>query len=390
MTTALPITIGGGSTAMKTREYRVSFTTPAFLGNAEQQGQWRTPPFKALIRQWWRVAYAASNKFEVNVGKLRCDEGQLFGVAGDREGNSSKSRIRVRLSQWDLGKLSSWGGYDAAQIAHPEVKKSIGAHLYLGYGPLDSGQGGTVLKRNAAIQAGEQAALMLAYPNEDAPLLETALWLMQQYGTLGGRSRNGWGSFMLTPQHETPPLSGSLEGLKRDWRDAMDFDWPHAIATDDQGPLIWQTREYDDWKPLMRELAEIKIGLRTQFIFNSGRDASAPEDRHWLSYPVTRHNVKAWREQGRGDYRLPNSLRFKVRAETNGRVRGVIFHIPCLPPSKFSPDRQAVENVWKNVHCLLGEVTKSVPQRRYRIPDPQRLAFLKPILDRLTIERIDC
>lgn len=30
---------------MKTLEYRVSFATPAFLGNAEQAGQWRTSPF---------------------------------------------------------------------------------------------------------------------------------------------------------------------------------------------------------------------------------------------------------------------------------------------------------------------------------------------------------
>lgn len=39
-----------------TLSYTVRFTTPAFLGNAEQAGQWRTPPFKALLRQWWRCA----------------------------------------------------------------------------------------------------------------------------------------------------------------------------------------------------------------------------------------------------------------------------------------------------------------------------------------------
>ncbi len=27
--------------SMKTMQYKVSFTTPAFLGNAEQQAQWR-------------------------------------------------------------------------------------------------------------------------------------------------------------------------------------------------------------------------------------------------------------------------------------------------------------------------------------------------------------
>ncbi len=38
--------------------YTVRFLTPAFLGDAEQNGRWRTPPFKAQLRQWWRVAYA--------------------------------------------------------------------------------------------------------------------------------------------------------------------------------------------------------------------------------------------------------------------------------------------------------------------------------------------
>lgn len=49
--------------------YRVSFNTPAFLGNAEQQAQWRTPPFKALLRQWWRVVKAPdANSTATKVG----------------------------------------------------------------------------------------------------------------------------------------------------------------------------------------------------------------------------------------------------------------------------------------------------------------------------------
>ena len=41
---------------MQTMKYEAHFLTSVFLGNAEQSGQWRTPPFKALLRQWWRVA----------------------------------------------------------------------------------------------------------------------------------------------------------------------------------------------------------------------------------------------------------------------------------------------------------------------------------------------
>jgi CRISPR-associated protein Cmr1 len=114
----------------------------------------------------------------------------------------------------------------------------------------------------------------------------------------------------------------------------------------------------------MRRLAEIKIGLRTQFAFTTGRNAPGPEQRHWLSYPVTKHNVADWRERGRGDLRLPNSLRFKIRPDPDGRLRGVIFHVPCLPPQQFHPDLRTIEGVWQRVHAFLD----APAQQLSRIP----------------------
>lgn len=35
---------------MKELRYTVRFNTPAFLGNAEQAAQWRTPPLKEMIQ----------------------------------------------------------------------------------------------------------------------------------------------------------------------------------------------------------------------------------------------------------------------------------------------------------------------------------------------------
>ena len=62
-------------------KFQVQFQTPAFLGDANQSGRWRTPPFKAQLRQWWRVAYAAQQQFAVNVREMREIEGRLFGHA---------------------------------------------------------------------------------------------------------------------------------------------------------------------------------------------------------------------------------------------------------------------------------------------------------------------
>jgi CRISPR-associated protein Cmr1 len=357
-------------TAMLTRAYTLRFVTPAFLGNAEQDGQWRTPPIKALLRQWWRVAYAADQRGATDIAMMKSAEGNLFGVAADRAGESRKSRVRIRLSTWKKGGLSSWSGQDNERVVHPEVKNRegrvapVGPHLYLGYGPLRFEQGQTALKARAAIQAGESALLNISFQaGPEGVRLERALGLIDLYGTLGGRSRNGWGSFDLRPADTfTPALTKCLDmQLTAMWQDALKIDWPHAIGRDASGPLVWQTEAMADWKAVMHRLAEIKIGMRTQFKFTTGINASITEDRHWLSYPVTNHSVRNWENKAR----LPNSLRFKVRAEPDGRLRGVIVHLPCLPPKEFFPNRPTLIDVWSKVHDFL----KQPAQRLQRIAD---------------------
>jgi CRISPR-associated protein Cmr1 len=332
--------------------YTVRFLCPAFLGNAEQRGQWRTPPFKALLRQWWRIAYAADHRFSVNADDMRVVEGQLFGAAADK-GRSNVSRIRIRLDRWEPGTMKSW--QPLGNVTHPEVGQIDGG-LYLGYGPLTSR---TALKAGAAIQPGEGAALSLALTpqvgNEDRSRIAAALVLMNLYGTLGSRSRNGWGSFALKPSDGSPALPLSLDrSFLHPWREALRLCWPHAIGQDDEGPLIWETEEaFPDWKAALRQLAVIKIGLRTQFKFQNEKSPHpAPNERHWLSYPVTRHPVARW-----GNNRLPNSLRYKLRADHGDgtKLRGLIFHVPCIPSSMFTPDPRAIQRVWERVHQFLDD-----------------------------------
>ncbi len=100
---------------MKKYTFKIRFLTPAFLGDAEQAGRWRTPPIKALLRQFWRIAYAADLKFDVAVERMRTEEGLLFGNAwlktrkndGPEEAAFTKSLVRIRLDRWDPGKETS-------------------------------------------------------------------------------------------------------------------------------------------------------------------------------------------------------------------------------------------------------------------------------------------
>lgn len=338
-----------------TRQFTLRFSAPAFLGNARQSAQWRTPPIKALLRQCWRMAWAAEHGFKDDWQAMREEEGRLFGHAWlktDRDTDGKevagrKSRVRLRLGHWHDGTLKNWQA--GAKVAHPEVKVPVDSGLYLGFGPvvLERGQRDPSLKSGAAIQAGEHARFALAFPADAAPLIDAALRLMHTWGTLGGRSRNGWGSFTLTGEDEASRALLAAPALATtDWQTALRLDWPHAVGHDTRGALVWQTAPHADWRVLMKTLAEIKIALRTQFRFTTGKGASQPEERHWLSYPVTNHSVQGW-----GNLRLPNTLRFKLRPHGDGgQLVGAIFHMPCQPPGAFRPDFRTLASVWQQVH----------------------------------------
>ena len=57
---------------MHEQRFTIRFEIPAFLGNAEQAGQWRTPPFTALLRSPGRL------KSDTRKVQVRRDAGGAF------------------------------------------------------------------------------------------------------------------------------------------------------------------------------------------------------------------------------------------------------------------------------------------------------------------------
>lgn len=351
---------------MKTIALNLKFVTPAFLGNAEQSAQWRTPPIKALLRQWWRVAYATSVGFNVDLDAMRRAEAALFGSVGtddqltpSGQRKANKSAVRIRLSTWKNGTLETWSA--AGKVTHPEVDngKQVGSDLYLGFGPLVNHKGSVALKQGPAIKSEDEAKLSIAYPETSAQELELAFNLLHKFGALGGRSRNAWGSFSLTPENiDLSEYSMRFSLPLRTLSDCLRLDWPHAIGQDIEGhPLIWETQPLDRWEDVVTSLARIKIKLRTHFKFPETPVDGKIHERHWLSYPVTKHSVSAWEKKPGGpkSLRLPNTLRFKARSTSNGKLTGVIFHMPHLPPQQFEPNLQEIEGVWRRVFQILDD-----------------------------------
>jgi CRISPR-associated protein Cmr1 len=344
---------------MMQMRFKMTFNTPAFIGDAERKGAMRSPPIKALLRHFWRIEKAPPDYDHL---RLVTEEGILFGSATDKAG--TKSLLRLKLGSWEA-KMTNGSLPQSGTVRHPEVNggRQVGADLYLGYGPV--GQN-SKLTCDRAIAPGKDGGteLCLAFPREERDVLFNTLRLIQAFGTVGGRSRNGWGS-----------LSLAGEGLPNAWTiikdtafvrkrarhlsECLEKDWPHAIGLDDKGrPLIWTTHPpKGSWNEVIKDLAEVKIKFRTIFPFRGGEGPL--EQRHIIAYPVTRHKVSAWSK----DARVPNQLRFKVIEKGEGAFVGLAFHIPCSTPSEVGDKRLSKAEqmeIWKKVHAKLDTLMQRV------------------------------
>ena len=348
---------------MHKEEYKIEFILPGFLGDAEQKSMWRTPPFKALIQYWWRVAVAKEHGYDWQ--KIREREGRLFGHAWlkDEKGKdwAMRSRVRIRLEQCKSGQLQNWEGKDP-KIKHPEVKFPVGSQLYLGYGPLAYKKGtGISLKTSPAIGEHEENQLTLIYPEQEMVAFKHTMQLIHWFGTLGGRSRNGWGSIVLFNEaliNHDMFLGGKadISNFQRPLADCLREEWPHAIGSDADGVLIWKTQPCGSWQDVMKKLAEIKIGYRTSL------NVSKPfDERQVLALPVTHHTPWDLKNE-----RVANQIRFKVLFQ-QGKYYGLVFHLPCRFPNQLSdklPDTGAQtilanqENIWRKVHKYLDNNMK--------------------------------
>ena len=345
----------------------IRFTTPAFLGGADGSSEIRTPPIKALLRRCWRLAAASSYQYDFQM--LREAEGNLFGHAWLKNNGKAwamKSPITIGVYQKNTKYLTTWGR--DPKTKHVEVERvadrMIGSHLYLGYGPLIP-KGKTDLKTPPALDAGTELEIRFSGCGigQLASQLQQILTVMHWVESLGGRSRNGWGSFIISSvkgcEFKPSKPSDDLSSMSQPLGQCLARCWPAAIGKDNKGLLSWTTKNtFSSWDLVMQELARLKIGLRTQFNFQ-GQNL---QRRHVIAYAVTNHYIGQNRYDDKWkDQRLTNQLRLKTVQEANG-FKGCIVHVPAGIPDHIirllsredqNKVKQYETEVWPLIHQYL-------------------------------------
>ncbi len=354
-------------------KFTVEFITPCFLGGATGNAEIRTAPFKNLIRRWWRIVNG-----NLSPEELWQKEAELFGSTekNPKLGKSfGKSKVVVEIIE-DESKYSYQRNnqlrFPEKTIKHPEVSRPMSFETYLGMGPIFWNKEKKITeykffpinefipeirninpktRQEIVSDASGYISMILRIPENERDSFIKILTYINYFGSIGSRSRNGWGSININPLSDFNLLKPKdIKESSVLWNNLIDVScdkkYPSAIARDEMGLLCWGTPQRNTWEEAMYDAAKIYCALRTSFKFTG--DSKVMSSRHLLGYPITHHEYDRWPVK---NTRLPSQLYIKINMN-QGKYRALITHIPNLIPlDGFTVEKQ--QTIWTKVHNFL-------------------------------------
>lgn len=169
---------------------KAEFVTPAFLGGADKEAEFRVAPFKSGIRYWWRVLYGW--QYGNDIKKI---EDSIFGST-DRV---SSLRLKLTIPNEPKNCISF------EKLIGKKFKTTHQGHEillnildYLAFGKCTYDKVLHENKYSSYIKADTSITLTLKINNSEySDQIKDAAKLFFKYGGIGGRSRNGFGSMFI-------------------------------------------------------------------------------------------------------------------------------------------------------------------------------------------------
>ncbi len=320
-----------------------SFVTPAFLGGAEQKAELRAPAFKSLLRYWWRIAVSKECGYKVEL--IRNKEAHIFGSVFNE---TLRSKVTISVIEESQLKTETESPRAWERKIDPSDRRSGDVVSYLGYGafsgPSKFAPGRTAISpREPSNSAASQNVARIeighrGLNSDQLGELNRALVLLANFGSVGNKSRNGFGSFYLADNSCEELYQNKNKATSMVSRPILEaVNWPTSIALDENDRLcIWNTSTKKDWLGVMQDYAKIKKELYT---FAKNR--------------VGQPNGKTGRDMlGTHLPRFPSQLHFVIRPtkpDFSG-YRGTLVHIPVSQKEEIA---HSEVNFWCDIYTKL-------------------------------------
>jgi CRISPR-associated protein Cmr1 len=174
---------------MEKLEFECEVITPMFLGGADgQAAELRAPSIKGALRFWWRAMNG-----HLSIKDLHKKETEIFGGGGEI---AKRSQVIVRVE--GLGNLvknkNQLTGNSATNPSFYTQNRNANTIKYLSFGTYDFNDAN---KNRESIKPPSKFKIILQTPNSLKEEMIKTLRIVSTYGSLGSKSRNGFGSFRI-------------------------------------------------------------------------------------------------------------------------------------------------------------------------------------------------
>lgn len=216
---------------MEKQEFEVEIVTPLFLGGSDpKKAELRVPAIKGALRFWWRALYGSDN-----LEDMKKRESEIFGSTDKKAGFSIQLKKINNISPI-LGNLPP--GVKIPTQSKGKIFK-ISIIEYLAYGLCEYKKD---KKRNVYtkehISVGSRFNILFKIFNisHEEQIINTFKVLVN-FGGLGSRSRNGFGSITIQDSTVNPKPEGELRSFTSFSHQTKLFDnfkpedkWENALS----------------------------------------------------------------------------------------------------------------------------------------------------------------
>jgi len=314
------------------KSYPVRVITPMFLGGADNnKAEIRASSFKGLIRFWWRAFQSFNNPAE-----LKKMEGLIFGSAVDKEmTRSSISLFITNINGKPEKKRFNFGGTFNIKGHNLFILE------YLAFGPIVYNRDKKSLECiKEYFPAGTAFTLNIVYSNKDHIIeTEKSLACMTCYGGAGSKSRNGYGSLLIS-NLSAEAIKFADDLVKKNNKSLMNYS---SFSNSAETVLF---SEHSSWDAALSEIGLVYKNAR--LATNIDNVKHEVKNRLMIAEPI----MESKRMFGKR-YSKPMHLSVDYNPE-NKKYRG---RITIMPFKKFIGERQdnfidVITKLKKNIIAL--------------------------------------
>jgi CRISPR type III-B/RAMP module RAMP protein Cmr1 len=283
-----------------------------FCGDALQNPEIRPTEIKAAMRFWWRAMNS-----DMSLASLKVEEVKIFGgsyLDSDKKEKSLRSSFNLSVNSQLKPVKNDFNNYP-----YNDSRRVFNILYYLCYGRRDFRNGFV----KYYIPAETDFKITIDYINDQQlELLKELLWLTGSISGVGGKSRNGFGKFLIeeldASNYQAQIQALSIGKPKGDYTSFSDE------------VLVYQTKKhFATWSDALAKIGEAYIYSR----LNISNDKYSGEKRKYIGFPLkikNQHNRRFEDKRIKGIERHTKNYFLTVIKENNSEIPyiGVIVFMP--------------------------------------------------------------